>query len=82
MPFTPIPEHTPDAECLYLKAGCCYYCCYSCNSDTHICHFCGGYLDHNSYEYNVETKQKERHWLSDCRPDLVEDGPFTDGPMV
>lgn len=40
--------------------------------DWHNCHFCGEYvldgLDPNG----------ERHWLSDCRPDLVEHEP---GPV-
>lgn len=35
------------------------------------CHFCGTY-GKNGYEYNPETKHFDiRHWLSDCRPDLV-----------
>lgn len=47
----------------------------ACDCDRHICYFCGEYLDHNSYAY--ENGEKVRHWLSDCRPDLVEheEGP-------
>lgn len=32
----------------------------------HSCHFCG-----TQTRYGVEVNGK-RHWLSDCRPDLVE----------
>lgn len=32
----------------------------------HQCHFCGEYVKDGK-----DTKG-ERHWLSDCRPDLVE----------
>jgi hypothetical protein len=36
----------------------------------HQCHFCGGWvLDGKS------TEDGTRHWLSDCRPDLVEHEP-------
>ena len=35
-------------------------------TSSHTCHFCGEWLDDNSCEYNGD-----RHWLSDCRPDLV-----------
>ncbi len=34
----------------------------------HTCHFCGTYVK-DGYEDAAKTK---RHWLSDCRPDLVE----------
>lgn len=34
--------------------------------DYHNCHFCGEYVANG---YNTKN---ERHWLSDCRPDLVE----------
>lgn len=34
----------------------------------HTCHFCGTDT-WNGYEDRMKTK---RHWLSDCRPDLVE----------
>src|ERR1044072_8246284 len=37
------------------------------NREFHTCHFCGTSVDANGLEYNGE-----RHWLSDCRPDLVE----------
>lgn len=33
----------------------------------HTCHFCGTDVNKEGYEYNGE-----RHYLSDCRPDLVE----------
>lgn len=36
------------------------------NRDSHNCHFCGEYVL-NGYEGNGN-----RHWLSDCRPDLVQ----------
>lgn len=35
----------------------------------HNCHFCGEYVA-NGY-----TSKNERHWLSDCRPDLVQHEP-------
>lgn len=52
--------------------------------DYHNCHFCGE-LVANGYGTN-----NERHWLSDCRPDLVQHepgptctwhgcGPYADG---
>ncbi len=34
----------------------------------HTCHFCGQEVK-DGYEDEAKTK---RHWLSDCRPDLVE----------
>lgn len=37
--------------------------------DYHNCHFCGEYVA-NGY-----TSKNERHWLSDCRPDLVQHEP-------
>ncbi len=37
-------------------------------NDWHPCHFCGTYV-FEGYEDEAKTK---RHWLSDCRPDLVE----------
>lgn len=37
--------------------------------EVHTCHFCGTYVNKEGYETSGE---KERHWLSDCRPDLVE----------
>lgn len=36
------------------------------DEDYHQCCFCGEYV-RNGYEFNGE-----RHYLSDCRPDLVE----------
>jgi hypothetical protein len=66
------------------KYGACYNCCATCNYDRHICHFCGESLHHNSTD-----GKGNRHWLSDCRPDLIDgtyDGGgktvYTDGPMV
>lgn len=44
--------------------------CTKCNYDDHRCHFCGENLDHESYD-----PQGNRHWLSDCRPDLVKHEP-------
>lgn len=32
----------------------------------HQCHFCGEYVK------DGKNTKGERHWLSDCRPDLVE----------
>ena len=49
--------------------------------DDNRCFFCGEYLTHDSYveRYNTLSGKvkKIRHWLSDCRPDLVyhEVGP-------
>lgn len=37
-------------------------------TDGHSCHFCITYV-YDGYEDKEKTK---RHWLSDCRPDLVE----------
>lgn len=37
--------------------------------DYHQCHFCGEWVA-NGYSHN-----NKRHWLSDCRPDLVEHEP-------
>ena len=34
--------------------------------ETHQCHFCGEYVTEGI------GADGERHWLSDCRPDLVE----------
>lgn len=47
--------------------------------DAHQCHFCGTYVL-NGYECG-ENKDV-RHWLSDCRPDLVEheEGPLCTWP--
>lgn len=73
MAFTPIPEHDFDTNCEHLKAGNCYRCCDRCNYDRHTCHFCGEELDHNGNAW--EKGEKVRHWLSDCRPDLVEHEP-------
>lgn len=44
--------------------------------DAHTCHFCGTYV-FRGHEYNTKTRRwdGERHWLSDCRPDLVEHDP-------
>ena len=36
-------------------------------AETHQCHFCGEWV----YD-GKSTETGERHWLSDCRPDLVE----------
>lgn len=35
----------------------------------HQCHFCGEYVNKQGYEDDAQTK---RHFLSDCRPDLVK----------
>ncbi len=37
------------------------------DDDWHTCHFCGIQVNKEGYEVNGE-----RHFLSDCRPDLVE----------
>lgn len=34
--------------------------------DYHQCHFCGDYVK------DGKDSKGNRHWLSDCRPDLVE----------
>lgn len=46
----------------------------------HTCHFCGTDT-WNGYEDRMKTK---RHWLSDCRPDLVEHpvGPLCTWPLM
>lgn len=63
-------------EDLHEKFGACWNCCEACNHDTHRCHFCGTDLTHNSYEHgsSVDAPLK-RHWLSDCRPDLLPHEP-------
>lgn len=38
----------------------------------HQCHFCGEYV------LDGLDPKGERHWLSDCRPDLVQHNP---GPL-
>jgi hypothetical protein len=43
--------------------------------DAHTCHFCGTYVL-NGYECG--SNKDKRHWLSDCRPDLVE---HEEGPL-
>lgn len=60
---------------LHEKHGACYMCCDRCNYDMHQCHFCGTGLTHDSYEDSAKTR---RHWLSDCRPDLL---PHEPGPL-
>lgn len=55
---------------LHEKFGACYQCCIYCDHDTHNCHFCGTSLTHNSYDHDGR-----RHWLSDCRPDLLPHQP-------
>lgn len=37
------------------------------------CHFCGAELNEDGYEHSGA-----RHWVEDCRPDLVEHEP---GPL-
>jgi len=39
------------------------------NKDWHNCHFCGEYVK------DGKDTEGNRHWLSDCRPDLVEHEP-------
>lgn len=47
MSFQSIPAHEFDRDCEYLKTDTgCYYCCDSCNYNTHICHGCGSDLSH------------------------------------
>ena len=36
----------------------------------HTCHFCGDYVDKEGND-----AKGNRHWLSDCRPDLVTHEP-------
>lgn len=39
----------------------------------HTCHFCGADIDKDGYESSGRRGVRgKRHWLSDCRPDLVE----------
>ena len=47
-----------------------YETCERCNYGRHICPLCGEDLDHESYD-----PDGNRHWLSDCRPDLVQHEP-------
>lgn len=37
------------------------------DEEWHPCHFCGAYVNKEGYE-----NKHERHFLSDCRPDLIE----------
>jgi hypothetical protein len=72
----------PKPNCIieqHDKHGACYMCCESCNYDNHKCHFCGTELYHDSYEDDAKAK---RHFLSDCRPDLIEERVYEDGPVV
>lgn len=39
-------------------------------SDYHQCHFCGEFVS-DGYALKADGT-RYRHWLSDCRPDLVE----------
>lgn len=39
----------------------------------HQCHFCGEWVVNG-----IECRTGDRHWLSDCRPDLVHHEP---GPL-
>jgi hypothetical protein len=41
--------------------------------EAHHCHFCGTYVT-DGWEYR-SGEPNVRHWLSDCRPDLVEHEP-------
>lgn len=81
---------SPRENCiLYLheRDGAYFQCCEDCNYVKHRCHFCGIDLTHDSYElvYDKEKQvhNKVRHWLSDCRPDLVyhEVGPLCTWPF-
>lgn len=56
------------------NGGACAFCCNKCNFETHRCHYCGTELRHDSYEF-AKGGKGERHWLSDCRPDLVRHEP-------
>lgn len=38
--------------------------------EAHQCHFCGTWVRNG-----VSTEDGTRHWLSDCRPDLVQHEP-------
>lgn len=40
---------------------------FSDDEEYHNCHFCGEYVNKKGYQSNGE-----RHFLSDCRPDLVK----------
>ena len=48
------------------------------DDDWTTCHFCGTYTNAEGFEYNGD-----RHWLEDCRPDLVEHeiGPLCTWPI-
>lgn len=62
--FTHIVEEAIKRHKLY---GGCFECCDKCNYDTHRCPACGEELNHDSTDGSGK-----RHWVSDCRPDLVE----------
>lgn len=69
----------PRSDCIeysHTLQGGCYMCCEDCNRVEHRCYFCGADLTHDSYETHYDHKaqqnRRSRHWLSDCRPDLVE----------
>lgn len=55
--------------------------------DTHQCHFCGTWVS-GGFEHDVdcfnEDGTRKRHWLSDCRPDLVQHdiGPLCTWPLT
>lgn len=77
-------EATPDCiQPVHDRHGGCYVCCDACNYVHHRCPLCGTELYHDSFEDDAKTR---RHWLSDCRPDLIDgsyDGTrFDDGPMA
>lgn len=83
-PSLPTSRCTTERHAEY--GGACPECCSRCNYGMHTCHFCGADLTHDSFE--IVAGEKRRHWLSDCRPDLIDgtynsDGKgFPDGPMT
>lgn len=48
------------------------------DEEYHTCHFCGEWVR------NGKERDGTRHWLSDCRPDLVahEPGPLCTWPHL
>jgi hypothetical protein len=66
-------DFSDSAAQAHHRYGGCYACCAACNYVTHQCHFCGENLNHDSTE-----SSGKRHWLSDCRPDLLPHWPGPD----
>lgn len=53
----PIPKHSFNPDCEYLKDRGCYYCCDGCNYDIHQCYFCGEDLMHGDRDFTGEPHE-------------------------